>query len=565
MTLQSMRQRLGALPLALQLPIGTGIGFRGVIDLIRMVVIEWPEADGKKTQPRPLSESEAQEAEIGRQKLVENLCEADEDFLEAYLNDPSKCLEPAFMHGAIRRATIGLKAVPCLVGSAFRNKGVQGVLDSVVLYLPSPVDVLRPQVAVRVDDPEKKKVLQASDSAELVCLAWKVVHDHRMGLVTYFRVISGTMHSGKMLRNTSMKGLVKERPNKLVILKGQDQEIVPSITAGNIGAIIGLKQVSTGDTLMDAGSKVPLTLPRVEIPPPVFFRAIEPQSLAEQDKLDASLQLLHREDPSFKISVDAETGQTLVGGMGELHLEYILDRLLTHYKVQGVVGDIMIAYRCAPRDQIEETVDMSHTYESGNNSKTVLGMLNLTLFSRALDEASLHKRVEDGRSVEWGLLKKMTSQDKNALEAIEEGITAGCNRGNSKGHPLINIGAIVNSYSVEGDTSGAGDWGTVLRVCAEKAVRKVWGTDDSQLVTLEPAMKVEVRVESECFGSVSADLTSARRGFISEVSIQGRDKIAVAIVPLKEMIGYSSQFRQRTGGRGSYSMEFESYAITNKY
>lgn len=568
--MKSMRQRLGCVPLALQRPIGEGVGFRGVMDLIRMQALEWPESDGKRVHVRDLEPGELEEAKKGRAELLESICEVDDTFLEAFLSNPEKCQEVQFIHAAIRRATISMRGVPCVVGSAFRNKGVQGIMDSIVLYLPSPQDVASPPEASVVtpdkdssNEKTKQIGLKPDDKGELVCLAWKVIHDHRMGLITYFRVLSGVLQTGKMLINTSMEGATKERLTKLVLLKGQDMEIVPQITAGHIGAIVGLKQVSTGDTLMEASTKRPLRLRRIDIPPPVFFRAIEPQSLADQDKLEACLELLHKEDPSFQISVDAETGQTLVGGMGELHLEYILDRLVKHYNVQGVVGEIMIAYRCAPLVQSETLVEEECTYDGGNG-KTVRGSVTMRLFAHPLEDASSYVRIEDGRWVEWGEdMEKRTTRDKKALHAILEGIEAGCNRGNSRGYPLVNIGAEVLAWNVEGDSSGAGDWGTVLRVCAERALRSVWH-DDEQFAVLEPAMTVEVRVENDFFGPVGADLTSARRGVISEVRVEGREKVAMATVPLKEMIGYSSQFRQRTGGRGSYSMEFQKYVVTRQ-
>jgi elongation factor G len=455
-----------------------------------------------------------------------------------------------------------MKAIPCMVGSAFRNKGVQCVLDAAVLYLPSPLDVVEPQKGTLLAK-EETKVLKASDADEMVCLAWKVVHDHRMGLITYFKVISGVLNSGKMVVNTKKlkisSKVAKERLNKVALLKGQDMELVPKVTAGNIGAIIGLKNVATGDTLMYPDAKKShLVVSGVSIPPPVFFRSIEPQSIAEQDKLDLALSLLNKEDPSFQISVNEDTGQMLVGGMGELHLEYILNRLESHYKVTGIIGDIMIAYRCAPKEEMEKEVEVEHSYEIGP-SKTLHGRVRMSIYSGDMEDACDQVQIEDSRVVEWDGDEKMKSQDKKALEAVKEGVEAACNRGNSYGYPMVNIGANLLEWDVEGDVQ-SGDFGIVLKVCAEKAVREVFNNDEDFSV-LEPAMLVEIRTENDVFGSISSDLASARRGIISNVRLEDQEKVATAVVPLKEMIGYSSQFRQRTGGRGSYSMEFKNYIV----
>jgi elongation factor G len=322
-TMSMMTDRLGARPLALQLPIGQGIAFRGVIDVLRLEALEWTDATGSTMKSRVLSpQSDAVDydsAVKARTALFESLSEVDEVFLERYLSvvESAATVEGAarlfsddlhFVHKCIRRATIAMHVVPCFVGAAFRNKGVQPVMDGVIAYLPSPLDVHTFPIARNVKSGASVK-LAPDDKAELVCLAWKVVHHEQMGLLTYFRIMSGTLNAGKPLINTGVANSTKERPNKLVILHAGDMEQVAKVTAGNIGALVGLKHVSTGDTLMYADCKSLLVLPGVSVPPPVFFRSIEPQSLAEQQKLDDSLALLHLEDPSFQISVDKDTGQ----------------------------------------------------------------------------------------------------------------------------------------------------------------------------------------------------------------------------------------------------------------
>lgn len=560
-TVKMMKDRLGANVLPIQLPIGEGIGFRGVMDLIRMEALEWTDTLGSTMRVRRLSQAENVVAMEARQRMLEQLCEQDENFLEAYVGDgsdggggTSKCDDPVFVLSCIRRATMAMKVVPLLVGASFRNRGVQPLMDAVVNFLPSPSDVTRLQTAV-VKKTGQKVTLKADDKAEMVSLAWKVVHDHRMGLITYFRVISGTLASGKQLINTSVEGSAKERPSKVVVLMAAEMQQVQSVNAGNIGAIVGLKNVSTGDTLMYADTKAPVQLDGVRIPPPVFFRSIEPRSLSEQDKLDECLNLLHKEDPSFVISVNSETGQTLVGGMGELHLEYILDRLEKHYGVQGVIGEIMIAYRSAPKDAHEEEVTVEHMYESGSG-KSLFGSLRARVFSNDLEEASQHIRVEDGNSVTWGIIGAMSPADKKALQAITEGLASACIRGNHKGYPIVNIGLEVLEWKTEGDIGG--DSGIALKVCAEKAVRQVWSNLEDY-VTLEPAMQVEVRTESDTFGTVTSDIVSGRRGVVSDVRIEGREKVGQALVPLKEMIGYSKILRSKTAGKGSFTMEFAKY------
>ncbi len=251
--MKMMKDRLGAFPLAIQLPLGAGVGFRGVLDVIRQEAIEWPDVDGARPRVRSLSDAEKAQVSDARVQLQEGLCEVDSVFLEAYVNgETSKIEDVTFINAALRRATISMKAVPCLVGAAFRNKGVQCVMDSVILYLPSPLDSKRVLEAT-VPGSDAKVALSGNDNGDMVCLAWKVVHDHRMGLITYCRVVSGTLKAGVMLKNTSLPvGAPKERLNKLVVLHAEDMEQVASVSAGNIGAIIGLKNVATGDTLMES-------------------------------------------------------------------------------------------------------------------------------------------------------------------------------------------------------------------------------------------------------------------------------------------------------------------------
>lgn len=568
-TMQMMKERLRAKPIALQLPIGEGVGFRGVLDLVRMEAIEWMDSTGEQMRVRPLSDAEKSLASVGREKMVEALCDADEAFLEQYLNDSAKCYDVNFVNLALRRATCSLKAVPVMIGAAFRNKGVQPLMDGVLMYLPSPVDRTYGAFArgggggkqkESNKDEEARVTIKADDKSEMVSLAWKVVHDRRMGLITYFRVISGALQSGKTLQITNKPELPKERANKVVVLMAQDMIQVPQVTAGNIGAIVGLKNVATGDTLMHGECKSPLVLQGIPIPPPVFFRAIEPNSLADQESLEESLKLLHKEDPSFQTHVHPDTGQTLIGGMGELHLEYILDRLQKHYKVQASVGEIMIAYRCAPKTESSQVVSTEHSYES--SGKLIRGFLKARVYSGELSAASLHARVEDGRNVEWDAEGQEAEDDerKKVLACVAEGLGAACNRGNLRGYPLVNVGLSVLEWGLEGDTSSGPDWGLALKICAEKAVRSVWSPEnDNALQVLEPAMRVEIRTEGDAFGAVTSDIASARRGVISDVRVEGREKVAIARVPLAKMMGYAKIFRSKTAGVGSYTMEFQEY------
>lgn len=582
-TLAMMRDRLGARPVALQLPVGEGVGFRGVVDVLRMELLDWPDTLGSKMRARPLSASDVEygPAVQARVALFEALCEVDEPFLERYLQVSDEAVPPeqlfkddlAFVHQCIRRATIALHLVPCLVGAAFRNRGIQPVLDAVLQYLPSPLDVHRfPEARSQKDGAPVQ--LAPDDRAPLVCLAWKVMHHEQMGLVTYFRVVSGTLHAGKMLINVGSG--VKERPNKVALVHAAHLEQVPKVTAGNIGALVGLKHVSTGDTLMAADAKGPLLLlAGVRIPPPVFFRAIEPQSVGEQKRLDEALALLHQEDPSFVINVDADTGQTLVGGMGELHLEYLMDRLLTHYGVTGVVGRIMIAYRCAARTAKEATLDAEHDYETPSGKRTY-GRVRATVRSRPLQDAAKYARVEDGIGVDWKHVGTVAAADKRVLQSFSEGVLAGCARGAIMGFPIVNLDVMLLEWHTEGDLNEAV---TALRVCGEKIVRR-FAESQAPLALLEPAMQVEFRVEEGAFGAVMADVSSARRGEVEQVSLEGREKVAHATVPLKEMIGYryttvaalhvvlffcshfhlpSRHFRSLTAGKGSFAMQFSEF------
>lgn len=310
------------------------------------------------------------------------------------------------------------------------------------------------------------------------------------------------------------------------------------------------QNISTGDTLMNADCKKRLVMAGVYIPPAVFFRSIEPLSLAEQEKLEMCLGLLQKEDPSFVVRQVPETGQTLVGGMGELHLEYLLDRLFTHYNVKGVVGPIMIAYRTAPKAATELTLEAEHQYEAPSGKRTY-GWVKARVEGRELEEASTHERLEDGVSVVWNPIGTVTSAQKQAVQTFREGVLSACLRGALKGFPLVNVEVEILDWRTEDET------GNAIKVCAEKLIREF--CSQCALAVLEPTMAVQVRSETDTFGSVIADITSGRRGEVLEIEVEGRDKIAKALVPLKEMIGYSRHFRSLTAGKGSFEMHFQDF------
>lgn len=567
-TADMMRERLQTKPLMLQLPLGEGFGFRGVIDVLRLELIEWVNAAGSAFRAQPLDRekypSEWKEAVSARARAFETLGEVDDIFLEAYFsatssggnNDEATLFQGdlAVVHAAIRRACISLKVVPCFVGASFRNKGVQPLMDAIAMYLPSPLDVPHFQKArvVGRNEDEEEVTLYPDDKKDMVALAWKVVHHQQMGLITYFRVMSGALLAGKMLVTTNGPRIgPKERPIKVAMLRANEMDQVPRVTAGNIGAIVGLKNVSTGDTLMGADSKQFVVLQGLHIPPAVFFRSIEPYSLAEQEKLDSCLALLQREDPSFVVRQEPETGQTLVGGMGELHLEYLLDRLFKHYGVNGEVGPIMIAYRTAAREAVELTQEAEHHHDAPSGKRTH-GWVKARIESRDLDDAGAYERVEDGVSVVWNSIGRVTTEQKRTVEAFREGVVAACMRGALKGFPLVNIDVELLEWRSEDES------GTAVKVCAEKLIREF--CSQTRLAVLEPTMAVEIRSEAESFGGVIADITSARRGEVLEVEVEGLEKVAKAVVPLKEMIGYSRHFRSLTAGKGSFEMHFKNFA-----
>ncbi|OWZ15294.1 Translation elongation factor G [Phytophthora megakarya] len=585
---ESIEARFGVQTLCVQLPVGEEAEFEGLLDLVDMQLIKWVDKEGEQVQRLPLlSSAGGKMAELyekaleGRQMLIERASNFDDELGELFLMEEE--IDNEILKAALRRITVqrdmASQVVVTLCGSALKNKGVQPLLDAVVDYLPSPLD-LSPFEAHTVAGGKKtrgrshgseNKVVQlkASSSEPLCALAFKVQHDRQRGLVVFFRVYSGVLNAKSQLLNAS-RGGTKERLTRLMHVTADDQEAVESISAGHIGAAVGLKHTFTGDTLVsakDAGYQ--MMLPGVQIPKPVFTCSIEAESSAKQKDLDAALENLQREDPSFVVTVDDETGQTLMSGMGELHLDIIKERLRSDYKLEPSVGAMRVAYL----ESITNSVELPYTHD------VMLGtdrhFAKLTVHVDPLlehqednhdedDEDNEEERENNSNFVHWKNHGTKKMPHAFAL-AIEEGLRAGLSRGVVTPNRVAYVNVTVDEADCEWDSdSSAASFRAAAALALKEALR------EAEPVILEPMMKLEVRSPDRCVGDVLADLSSQRRAHIQEVgSAVGGDggepvanqarSIVHANVPLAHMVGYATLLRSKTQGEASFAMQFLRY------
>ncbi|MFZ4554551.1 MAG: elongation factor G [Betaproteobacteria bacterium] len=526
-----MRARLKANPIPIQIPIGAEEGFTGVVDLVKMKAVLWDDStQGTKFEYGDIPSELQAKAQEWREKMLEAAAEASEEMMEKYLGEGD--LSEVELKQALRDRTIKGEIVPMLCGSAFKNKGVQAMLDAVIEYLPSPVDI--PPVG-GTDEKEQSDSRKADDSEKFSALAFKLMTDKYVGQLTFIRVYSGVVKSGDSVYNP-IKGK-KERIGRLVQMHANNREEIDEVRAGDIAAAIGLSQVTTGETLCDPDSVI--TLERMEFPEPVIHVAVEPKTKADQEKMGLALGRLAQEDPSFRVRTDEESGQTIISGMGELHLEIIVDRMKREFNVEANVGAPQVAYREAIRGKVE--IEGKFVKQSGGRGQ--YGHVWLKL-----------EPAEAGKGFEFVDAIKGGTVPREYIPAVEKGLIDSLGSGVLAGFPVVDIKATLFDGSYHDVDSNE----NAFRMAASMAFKD--GCRKAQPVLLEPIMAVEVETPEEKMGDVMGDLSS-RRGVIQGMDdMTGGGKAIRCEVPLSEMFGYSTTLRSLTQGRATYSMEFKHYS-----
>jgi len=528
--LETIRKRLGARPVALQIPIGAEAGFKGVVDLVEMNAVVWhDEAMGAKYDIEPIPADLQKKAEAFRLQLIEIIAETDDVLLEKFLEGETPTI--AELKAGIRQATIDLKVFPVLCGSAFKNKGVQTLLDAVVDYLPSPLD--KPPVeGINPSHPSEIVIRKADDSEPLSALAFKIINDP-FGKLCFVRVYSGSLKTGDTVLNPRTGKT--DRVGRLVKMHANKREDVTEIYAGDICACVGLKELKTGDTL--CAPHHPIALGAITFPETVISVAIEPKTKADQEKMGVALARLADEDPTFKVRTDEESGQTIISGMGELHLEILVDRMKREHKVEANVGEPKVAFRETIRKKAEaEGKYIRQTGGSGNYGHCKL-------------------RVEPntpGAGYEFINEIKSGSVPKEYIKPIDQGVQGAIELGILAGYPLVDIKVTLYDGSYHEVDSNEMAFKFAGSIAFKEAARK------ASPVLLEPVMAVEVTVPEEHMGTIIGDINS-RRGRIEGMEHVGGSQLIKAIVPLKEMFGYVNDIRSSTQGRASYSMQFARY------
>jgi elongation factor G len=525
-----VKERLGGNPVPMQIAIGAEDAFEGVVDLISMKAIYWNEADQGATYDARDIPAELQSlAEEKREAMLESAAEANEELMEKYLENGE--LTPEEIREGIRIQTINNEIIPMFCGSAFKNKGVQAVLDAMIYYMPSPTEV--DAIKGLKEDSDDEIVRNADDTEPFAALAFKIATDPFVGNLTFFRVYSGVLNSGDFVYNSS-KGK-KERIGRIVQMHSNNREEIKEVRAGDIAAAIGLKDVTTGDTLCDLKDKV--VLERMEFPEPVIALAVEPKSKADQEKMGIALGKLAAEDPSFRVSTDEESGQTIIAGMGELHLDIIVDRMIREFDVECNVGAPQVAYR----EAITTLVEQEHKFAKQSGGRGQYGHVYLRIEP---NEAGAGYEFID--EIKGGVIPKeyIPAIDKGVREQMENGVIAG--------FPLVDMKVTVYDGSYHDVDSNEMAFKLAASMCLKEGVKKA----KPQL--LEPMMKVEVVTPEDYMGDVMGDI-NRRRGLVSGMDDIPSGKQLKAQVPLAEMFGYANDLRSMTQGRASYSMEFEKY------
>ncbi len=530
-TVQMIRDRLDALPAVIQLPIGAESEFRGVIDLLEEKALVWSSDMGEEWETLEVPESMAAETEDARHQLIDVVSNFDDTIMEKYLvEEPITAVD---LRRALRTATLAAAVVPVLCGSAFKNKGVQPMLDAVVDFLPSPLD-LPPTEGHRPNHLEDVEERKADDSDAFSALAFKIMTDPFVGKLTYIRVYSGTLQKGASISNTTKDK--KERVGRILQMHANHREDKDAIFAGDIMAVVGLKNTTTGDTLSDPGR--PIVLEALEFPEPVIHVAVEPKTKADQDKLSRALYSLSEEDPTFRVRSDEETGQTVISGMGELHLEVLVDRMLREFNVDANVGKPQVAYRETIRKRVDK-IEERYVRQTGGR-----GQYGHVVIS--LEPTGPGGGYEFVDKISGGVIPKeyIPSVDAGIQEALTAGVLAG--------YPTVDVRVTLTYGSYHDVDSSEMAFKIAGSMAVKKAIRA------ASPVLLEPVMEVTVTVPDDFLGAVTGDLSS-RRGRMEGMDQQGTSHVIKALVPLADMFGYSTDLRSRTQGRATYTMQFHSY------
>jgi elongation factor G len=526
--------RLGATPLVVQLPWGVESDFRGVIDLVRMRALVWQtEGKGDKYDVVDIPADHTDAAREWRDRLLEAIAENDDEMMEMYLEGGEPSVEQ--LEAAIRRATIASAVTPVLCGTAFKNKGVQPMLDAIIAYLPSPVDI--PSIQGHAVGNEEQVVERHADPKEpFSALAFKIMADQHLGKLTYIRIYSGTLETGTQVLN-SIKGR-KERIGKIYQMHANKREERPTAVAGQIVAVMGLKDTTTGDTL--SALNAPVILESMTFPAPVINVAIEPKTKSDQEKLGTAIQRLAEEDPTFQVRTDEETGQTIISGMGELHLEVLVDRMRREFRVEANIGRPQVAYRETVTKKAQK-VEYTHKKQTGGSGQFGRVIINLEPTGGDGGGYEFENKVTGGRIPR----EYIPSVDAGCQEAAEFGVLAG--------FPMVDVKVTLTDGAYhEVDSSEL-----AFKIAGSMAFKKAAALAGP--VLLEPMMSVEVTTPEEYMGDVIGDLNS-RRGQIQAMEERSGARVVKALVPLSEMFGYVGDLRSRTQGRANYSMQFDSYS-----
>lgn len=529
---EQIRARLGTVPVPIQLNIGAEESFRGMVDLIKMKAISWNEADmGTTFSYEDIPAELMEQAQLLHEQMVESAAEASEELMEKYLE--SGDLEEADIKQGLRLRTLANEIVPCLCGSAFKNKGVQAMLDAVIDFMPSPVEV--PAIkGILNDKDETEGERHSSDDEPFAALAFKIATDPFVGILTFIRVYSGVIGSGDSVYNP-LRGK-KERIGRIVQMHSNSREEIKEVRAGDIAALIGLKDVTTGDTLCDLNDVI--TLERMDFPEPVISVAIEPKTVADQEKMGVALSKLAQEDPSFRVHTDEESGQIIISGMGELHLEIIVDRMKREFSVAANVGTPQVAYR----ETIRGTVEQEGKFIRQSGGRGQFGHVWLRIEPK--EQGSGYEFVNE---IAGGVIPK------EYIPAVDKGIQEQMGNGVVAGFPLVDVKVTLYDGSYHDVDSSE----MAFKIAGSMGFKE--GAKKARPVLLEPMMNVEVVTPEDYMGDVMGDL-NRRRGIVQGMEDGPAGKLVRAEVPLGEMFGYATDLRSATQGRASYSMEFEKYA-----
>ena len=527
-----IRTRLGANPVYMQIPMGAESKFEGVIDLLTNEAIYWTDQSGRTYERKPVPDAFKDQVVEYRAKMIEHIVEHDDELMGLYLEGKEPSIEQLKL--TLRQATIDGKVCPVFCGSALKNKGVQPVLDAVIDYLPSPIDI--PAVKGLNPETDQEEERHASDDAPVSALVFKIVADPYVGRLAYFRVYSGVLKTGTNLMNSTKDK--RERISRVIRMYADRREDVDEVPAGDIAAVLALKNTFTGDTLCDPDK--PIALENISFPDPVIHIAIEPKSTADQDKMGEALRRLAEEDPTFKVRTDEQTGQTIIGGMGELHLEVLVDRMLREYKVQANVGRPRVAYRESVTKSVQK-VDLKYAKQSGGHGQYAHIVI-------AVEPGDPGSGITFENDIVGG------SIPKEFINPVEKGIREAAENGVLAGYPVVDVKVTLFDGSAHDVDSSE----MAFKIAGSMAFKD--GVMKAGPVLLEPMMQVEVIAPEEYTGDVLGDLSSRRASIESMEPRIGNVQAVKAKVPLAEMFGYATDIRSKTQGRGVYSMEFDHYA-----